>query len=185
MMKRVFAALVKYLTNYFITYLPFHTLRALWYRKVLGWRVGPGTTILMRQYVQMTGIRTCGRKVSIGKGTVINHDCLLYTTGGLTIGENVSISSGVWLMTGTHDMNDPNFPDYYKPIVIGNHAWIGVRATILGGVSIGEGSVVMAGAVVARDVPPYAVVGGVPAKVVRYRELQNLSYSLNFHPLFE
>jgi maltose O-acetyltransferase len=116
---------------------------------------------------------------------VINHGCLLYTTGGLIIGENVSISSGVWLVTGTHDMNDPQFPDSYKPIVIGHHAWIGMRATILAGVTIGEGAVVMAGAVVARDVPPYAVVGGVPARFVTQRKLENPTYELNFSPLFE
>ncbi|HYU74696.1 MAG TPA: acyltransferase [Ktedonobacteraceae bacterium] len=184
-MKHVFGAVIKYVTNYFVNYIPSHTLRSIWYRRVLGWRISPGATILMRQYVQMTGVRSCGRKVSIGEGTVINHGCLLYTTGGLTIGENVSISSGVWLMTGTHDMNDPHFSYDYKPIVIGDRAWIGIRATILGGVSIGEGSVVMAGAVVTRDVPPYAIVGGVPARFIRHRELQNASYSLNFHPLFE
>jgi maltose O-acetyltransferase len=82
-------------------------------------------------------------------------------------------------------MNDPLFPATYKPIVIGDYAWIGMRATILGGVTIGEGAVVMAGATVTRDVPPYAVVGGVPARVIRYRELQNPSYAFNFHPLFE
>jgi acetyltransferase-like isoleucine patch superfamily enzyme len=184
-MKRVFAAFVKYVTNYFVNYIPSHTLRSLWYLRVLGWRIAPGATILMRQYVQMTGVRSSGSKVSIGRGTVINHGCLLYTSGGLTIGEDVSISSGVWLMTGTHDMHDPQFSEVYKPIVIGDRAWIGIRATILGGVNIGEGSVVMAGAVVTRDVPPYTVVGGVPARFIRQRELQNTSYSLNFHPLFE
>ncbi len=124
-------------------------------------------------------------KVSIGKGSVINNSCLLYTTGGLVIGENVSISSGAWLVTGTHDMNDPLFPDKYLPIVVGNYAWIGVRATILAGVTIGEGAVIMAGAVVTRDVPPYAVVGGIPAKIVSKRALQNFSYELNFRHLFE
>src|SRR5215469_16904597 len=139
----------------------------------------------MGQYIQMAGISSSGRKVSIGRGTVINHGCLLYTTGGLTIGENVSISSGVWLVTGTHDMNDPLFPDSYKPIVIGNYAWIGMRATILAGVTIGEGAVVMAGAVVTRDVPPRAVVGGIPARVMSQRKLENPTYELNFMPLFE
>jgi maltose O-acetyltransferase len=124
-------------------------------------------------------------KVSIGKGSVINHSCLLYTTGGLIIGENVSISSGTWLVTGTHDMNDPLFPDRYLPIVIGNYAWIGIRATILAGVTIGEGAVVMAGAMVTRDVPPYTVVGGVPARVISHRTQQNLSYRLHFSHAFE
>lgn len=184
-MKRFVAALTKYLTNNLITYIPSHTLRNAWYRHVLGWQMAPRATILMRQYIQMAGIRSSGRKVIIGKGTVINHGCLLYTTGGIEIGQHVSISSGAWLMTGSHDMQDANFVDVYKPIIIGDRAWIGARSTILGGVTVGAGSVVMAGAVVTRDVPPCAVVGGIPAKVIRYRDLQNLAYELNFQPLFE
>jgi maltose O-acetyltransferase len=82
-------------------------------------------------------------------------------------------------------MNDPEFVVFYKPISIGNYAWIGIRATILGGVTIGEGAVVMAGAMVTHDVDPYMVVGGVPATVLTQRKLQNPSYSLDFHPLFE
>jgi maltose O-acetyltransferase len=184
-MKTILSAATKYATNHIITHIPSHTIRQAWYRRVLGWRIEPRATILMGQYVQMAGVRSSGMKVYIGKRSVINHGCLLYTTGGLIIGENVSISAGAWLVTGTHDMNDPLFPDSYKPIVIGDYAWIGARATVLAGVTIGEGAVVMAGAVVARDVPPYAVVGGVPARVVSQRTLQNPSYELNFRPLFE
>ncbi len=184
-MKQVLGAVVKYSTNYLINHIPSYTVRHAWYRHVLGWHIGPKAAILMGQHVQMAGVRTSARKVSIGRGTVINQGCLLYTTGGLVIGENVSISSGVWLVTGTHDMNDPQFVDIYKPIVIGDHVWIGVRATILGGVTVGEGAVVMAGAVVTHDVPCYAVVGGVPARVLTQRKLQNPSNSLDFHPLFE
>ena len=102
----------------------------------------------------MAGVRTSGRKVAIGRGTVINYGCLLYTTGGIVIGDQVSISAGVWLVTSTHDINHPQFIDSYKPIVIGNYAWVGMRATVLVGVAIGEGAVVMAGAVVTRDVEP-------------------------------
>ena len=184
-MKKIFAATIKYMTNHIVTHVPSHAMRLAWSRRVLGWHIGPGVTILMGQHIQMAGIRSSGRKVSIGRGTVINDACLLYTTGGLIIGENVSISSGVWLVTGTHDMNDPTFPDNYEPITIGHHAWIGVRATILAGVTIGEGAVVMAGAVVTKDVPPCAVVGGVPAKVITQRKLDNPSYELNFSHLFE
>jgi acetyltransferase-like isoleucine patch superfamily enzyme len=184
-MKHFLAACIKYLTNHCINHIPSFTIRHAWYRHLLGWQIGPRATILLGQYVQMAGIRASGKKVSIGAGTVINQGCLLYTTGGLTIGEHVSIGAGVWLVTGSHDMNDPAFPDFYRPITIGHHAWIGVRATILGGVTIGEGAVVMAGAVVAQDVPPYAVVGGVPARVIRERALRNPTYHINFRPLFE
>lgn len=184
-MKEIVAAVIKYSTNHIIAHIPSHTLRRAWYRHMLGWRIGPKATLLMGQHIQMAGVRSSGMKVTIGKGTVINQGCFLYTTGGLVIGENVSISAGAWLITGTHDMNDPLFPDSYKPIVIGDHAWVGIRATILAGVTIGEGAVVMAGAVVARDVPPYAVVGGVPARVVSERKLHNPAYELDFCPLFE
>ena len=98
------------------------------------------------------------------------------------IGENVSISPGTWLVTGTHDINDPDFAVSFKPIVIGNYVWIGVRATVLGGVTIGDGAIVMAGAMVTRDVPAYAVVGGVPARVVGQRTLRNPQYTLEHHP---
>src|ERR1700681_1753814 len=174
-MKQIINAILKYATNHIITHIPSHKVRLGWYRRVLGWQIGAQVTVLMGQYIQVGSIRKGGTKVSIGKGTVINRGCLLYTTGGLIIGENVSISTGAWLVTGTHDMNDPLFPDNYQPIVIGNHAWIGVRATILAGVTGGEGAVVREGARVARDVAPFTVVGGVPARVVTQRQLQNPS----------
>lgn len=184
-MKQIAGAALKFATNYIINHIPSFNLRHWWYSKILGWRIGPKAAILLGQHVQMAGVRSSGQKVSIGSGTVINQGCYLYTTGGLVIGENVSISSGVWLVTGTHDMNDPHFADDYKPISIGNYAWIGIRATILAGITIGEGAVVMAGAVVTHDVAPYTVVGGVPAKVVSQRSLRNPHYLLDFHPLFE
>lgn len=184
-MKQIVGAAIKYMTNTFVCHIPSHALRRAWYSKVLGWHIGRNVCILMGQHIQMAGIRTSGKKVSIGKNTVINWDCMLYTTGGLTIGENVSISAGVWLVTGSHDMNDPQFVDIYKPIVIGNNAWIGMRATILSGVTIGEGAVVMAGAIVTRDVEPNTVVGGVPAKTISQRNMPSPVYRLHFHPLFE
>src|SRR5260370_40046499 len=157
-MKQVLGAAIKFVTNHIIRHIHSYGIRHTWYHKVVGWRIGPKRDNSLGQHVQMAGVRTSGQKVSIGKGTVINQGCFLYTTGGLLIGENVSISADVWLVTGTHDMNDPQFPDYYKPIIIGDHAWIGIRSTILGGVTIGEGAVVMAGAVVNHDVDPYTVV---------------------------
>lgn len=185
LIRRMVAASVKYVTNYIIAYVPSHTIRCAWYRHMLGWDIGRGVSILMGPYIQMTGIRTSGRRVSIGSGTVINQRCLIYTSGGLVIGSNVSISAEVALITGTHDINDPEFPSDYRPIVIDDYAWIGTRAMILQGVTIGQGAVVMAGAVVTKDVEPFAVVGGVPARQITERALRNPSYHLIERPLFE
>lgn len=185
MIRRTGAATVKYATNYIIAYVPSHTIRSAWYRRVLGWDIGHGVSILMGSYIQMTGVRTSGRRVSIGNGTVVNQKCLIYTTGGLVIGSNVSISAEVALITGTHDINDPEFLSDYRPIVIDDYAWIGTRAMILQGVTIGQGAVVMAGAVVTKDVAPFTVVGGVPARPITERALHDLSYQLMEPPLFE
>jgi maltose O-acetyltransferase len=176
---------IKYVTNHVIAHVPSYTMRHAWYRRILGWKVEPSASILLGQQIQMAGLRASGAKVSIGAGSVINAGCLLYTTGGLTIGKQVSISAGVWLVTGTHSMNDPDFRDEYHPIVIGDYAWIGSRALIQAGVTIGNGAVVMAGAVVTRDVAPYAIVGGVPARQVGERAMRQPTYELRYRPLFE
>ena len=183
--RRINAAAIKYVTNYVISHVPSYTLRYFWYRRVLGWDIGPGAVILMGQYIQMNGIRTSGRRVSIGSGTVINQKCLIFTPSGLIIGNHVSISAEVALITGTHDINDPTFPSDYRPIVIDDYAWIGTRAVILQGVTVGRGAVVMAGAVVTQDVEPFAVVGGVPAKPISERTLHEPAYTLMRRPLFE
>jgi O-antigen/teichoic acid export membrane protein/acetyltransferase-like isoleucine patch superfamily enzyme len=183
--RRANAATIKYMTNYVISYVPSYTLRYMWYRRVLGWDIGPGAAILMGQYIQMNGIRTSGRRVSIGSGTVINQKCLIYTPSGLIIGNNVSISAEVALITGAHDINDPGFPSDYRPIIIDDYVWLGIRAVILQGVTIGRGAVVMAGAVVTHEVEPFTVVGGVPAKLIAERSLHEPSYTLMRRPLFE
>jgi maltose O-acetyltransferase len=146
-------------------------VRHWWYRRVLGWQLHPGASVLMGQQIQMAGLRTSGALVTIGEGTVINRGCLLYTTGGLHIGRQVSISAGVWLVTGTHDIAAPGFPARFHPITIEDYAWIGSRATILAGIRIG--------------VPPFAIVGGVPARQVGTRTLTDPAYDLSFRPLFE
>src|SRR3989442_6093140 len=100
-MKTMLAAATKYATNHVIAHIPSHTIRLAWYRHVLGWRIGPGASILMGQHVQMAGGRSSGMKSFIGKGGVIKPRCLLYTTGGLVIGGNVGISACALVVTGT------------------------------------------------------------------------------------
>lgn len=107
--------------------------------------------------------------LTIGEDTHINPGCILDARGGLIIGDGVSISHRVSLMTGSHDVNKPNFPGRYFPIRIEDHVWIGVGATVLNNVVIGKGAVVAAGAVVTKDVPPFTIVGGVPAKKIGIR----------------
>lgn len=101
--------------------------------------------------------------------------CTLDARGGLYIGDSVSVSHGVMLMTGSHDINAVNFSVNYLPIRIGDYVWIGCAAIVLQNVTIGKGAVVAAGSVVTKDVPPYCIVAGIPAQVIGKRN-ENLDY---------
>lgn len=109
-----------------------------------------------------------GKNISIGKDVFINSGCHFQDQGGIEIGNGVLIGHSVVLATINHDLApSQKRKNHYAPIKIGNYVWIGSNATILPGVTIGEWSVVAAGAVVSKDVPSYTVVGGVPAKILK------------------
>jgi len=109
-----------------------------------------------------------GRHIKIGKNVFINHACTMLDLGGITVEDNVQIGPKVNLISETHPL-DPSTRKslILKPVVLKRNAWIGAGATILPGVTIGENSVVAAGALVNKDVPDNTVVAGIPAKVVR------------------
>lgn len=109
-----------------------------------------------------------GKNITIGQDVFINSGCHFQDQGGIEIENGALIGHNVVLATINHDL-DPamNRKNHYAPIRIGAHAWIGSNATVLSGVSIGEWSVVAAGAVVTKDVPPMTVAGGVPARIIK------------------
>lgn len=168
-------ALVRYLTNRVVARVPIYAVRHAWYRRALGMRIGEGSALLMDLYLYIRGRARPGQTgITIGCRSVINQQCCLDGRGGLTIGDHVDISPGVWILTDSHDMHDPFFREVLAPVRIGDHVWIGSRAMILPGVTVGEGAVVAAGAVVTGNVAPYAVVAGVPAHQIGTRS-QRLS----------
>ena len=113
----------------------------------------------------------CGRNIYVGKQVFINCGCHFQDQGGVYIGDGALIGSQVVLATINHGMSpDQRSDNLPAPIHIGKRAWIGSHATILPGVTIGDGAIVAAGAVVTKDVPANTVVGGVPAKVIRELE---------------
>ena len=111
----------------------------------------------------------------IGKYSHINRGCLLDARGGIVIGDSVSISHNVSLVTGGHDHQSSIFAGQFKPIVIDDYVWIGIGVIVLQGVHIGKGAVVCAGAVVTKDVGEYEIVAGVPAKKIGERN-KDLDY---------
>ena len=184
-MKSAMLQLVRYLTNAVVAKIPSYSVRHYWYRRALGLHLGEDSAVLMNVSFYIRGRPKPDRpSISIGKHTIINQQCVLDGRGGLRIGNNVSVSAGVWLLTDGHDMHDPFFPEVLAPINIGDYVWIGSRALVLPGVTIGDGSVVAAGAVMTKDVPRYTIVGGVPARAIGTRS-QNLRYQLNYRPALE
>jgi acetyltransferase-like isoleucine patch superfamily enzyme len=154
----------------FAGFLPIHAARIRTFR---AFGAAIASDVLIYHGLQLRA----ARKLTIGPRTTVGEGAVLDARGGLTIGADVNFSSEVQIWTAQHDWQSPEFTYVSSPVTIGNHVWIGPRVMILPGVRIGDGAVIAAGAVVTRDVPPYVLAGGVPAKVIGERP-RNLSYRL-------
>ena len=111
-----------------------------------------------------------GNRVTFGKGVFINHSAILSASGGIVFEDGVMAAPGLRIATINHDMNQRHTLYTYGKVTIRKYAWIGMNVTICPGVTIGRYAVVGAGAVVTKDVPDYAVAGGVPAKILRMQD---------------
>ena len=123
------------------------------------------------------------RDFTLGAHSVINDHCRLDNRGKLEIGSNVSISSEVCILTADHDPRSENFDGRNRPVRIEDYVFVGTRALILPGVTIGRGAFVGAGTVVTKDVAPFAIVAGCPAKQIGSRPA-NLQYEIRYDRLF-
>ena len=106
-------------------------------------------------------------KVKMGKNSIIMNNALLMASGGIEIGDCTMLAAHAKLISNDHDLYDRSILTMV-PIKIGNHVWVGAGATILKGITVGDHAIIGGGSVVTKDVPPYAVVVGNPAKVVKY-----------------
>ena len=117
----------------------------------------------------------CGKNIHIGKHVFINMGCKFQDQGGIYIGDGTLIGHNVVLATLNHAKSPKDRGTMIPaPIRIGKHVWIGSNSTILPGVTIGDGAIVAAGAEVSKDVPENAIVGGVPATILRYLNEEEL-----------
>jgi acetyltransferase-like isoleucine patch superfamily enzyme len=173
--KVLVGSMLAFFFNGLIGRLPSRSLRSAYLNLYLA-RFGRGTGVQM-------GCRFLnGRKIFLGDRNVINFDCLFDgRRHAIRVGNDVSIGPEASILTLGHDPQSPDFADKGGDVVIGNRAWICYRAIILPGVSIGEGAVVGSGAVVSRDVEPYTIVAGSPARPVGTRAT-DLRYHCEFAP---
>jgi acetyltransferase-like isoleucine patch superfamily enzyme len=156
-----------------------HSLRHYLYRHL--YKVDlPKTSII---YSHCTFIAPWG--VKLGHHSVVGDHCRLDGRSGLTIGNNVDVSAETVIYTLEHDIESPTFVDTGGPVIIGDWVYIGSRVIILPGVTIGEGAVVASGAVVTKDVEPWTMVGGVPARFIRKRPIVKYTQQTKIKAMFQ
>jgi acetyltransferase-like isoleucine patch superfamily enzyme len=150
---------------------PSHHVRRFFYR-LAGVKIGSGSTIHTRATFYHPSNITIGRDSLIGEGAVLDG------RAPLSIGDHVDMASEVMIYNSQHDLDSDDFHAVSEPVKIEDYVFIGPRAIILPGITIGKGAVVAAGAVVTKDVNPFEIVGGVPAKVIGERKNKEPNYKL-------
>lgn len=155
-----------------------HSVRHLFF-KLSGLTIGKGSTIHMgARFFKPDGIK-------IGSDTIVGYRSFLDGRSDLVVGNHVDIASEVMIYNSEHNLNSDTFEAVDGQVLIGDYVFIGPRAIILPNVKIGHGAVVAAGAVVTKDVPDFAIVGGVPAKVIGERKNKKPNYYLGRSRLFQ
>lgn len=158
--------------------IPSHTFRRLIYF-LAGLRQGRGGAIHMwARFYNLTNI-------VIGEDTIIGDHAFLDGRAPLRIGNHVDIASSVMIYNSEHDISSDDFVATSAPVTIGDYVFIGPRVTIMPGVNIGTGAIIAGGAVVTKDIPSFAIVGGVPAKVIGERKNTSPHYRLGRARLFQ
>jgi acetyltransferase-like isoleucine patch superfamily enzyme len=164
-----------YLTNHLVSRVLFSSLRLFWYRRVMKFVIGEGSSVLTDFKVSRRG------NLVIGRHTVVNNSCRFDNRAPIVLGDNVSVTYGTMILTKGHDIDDPEFGTRKGPVRVDDYVWICANALLQPGVTVGKGAVVLSGSVVVKDVAPFHVVGGNPAEFVRERS-RDLKYTLSWDP---
>ena len=171
-MKKIIFGIYSWGTNIFWIVLDFlpQLIRKFVFRNIFS-KFGKSSMIDYRCYFRYTS------KIIIGENVTINRGCRMFASfhnkcSKIIIGNNVAIAPEVTFFSAGHDYQDLKLPDNGESIIVGDYVWICGNATILQGVKIGEGAIVAAGSVVVKDVEPYTVVAGNPAKYLKNRVIK-------------
>ena len=166
--------------NRVVANIPIPQLRYAYYQAVCGIKIAPTSSLWMG--AQFTGDAL--DRITIGRYCSIGYDSFWVACAPIILHDHVVLGHRVELYTTDHDPDDPAFTRRDAPIVIEERTWIGSRAIIFKGVTVGRGAVVAGGSVVIKDVEPFTLVGGNPAKVIRKRGTTEFTDHNEGSPLF-
>lgn len=138
----------------------------------------PELVVLGDHVLVKEGARICPTNpqawIQIGDWTTVGHHCFMFISSRLEIGDNCLIAPFCYFVDSDHDTKKNELirlqPMIVEPIVIGSDVWLGSGVVVTKGTNIGDGAVAAAGSIITHDIPSYAIVGGAPARVIRYRE---------------
>lgn len=162
----------------FVGFIPIHTIRKIFY-----W--ASGIDMPLNSTIHIGANFFNPKNISIGQDTIIGDHCFLDGRAPLKIGNHVGVASQVLIYNDEHDINSPDYGNSFGPVEIGDYVFIGPRAIILPNVKIGKGAVIAAGAIVTKDIPDFEIWGGVPAKKISDRKINNPNYQLGRPMLFQ
>lgn len=154
---------IAYVTLFRFSPRPMHAWRAMVLR-FFGARLGPGCHIYPKAVIWAPWNLRCEDVVAIA------DEAIVYNPSPITLQSHSTVSQQAYLCGATHNYNDPAFPMLSEPITIGRYAWICARATVLPGVIVGEGSVLGLGSVTSKNLEPWTVYAGLPAKKIKERK---------------
>jgi len=174
---RLTAEDIREVIRYFIS---FKAVKA--FVNLLGWYVHDHIAPIAKMKIagnpriHPTASLRCGENICLGENSHINQYCCIWASKNsrIVLGDNLLMGPGAKIFSSNHNtrlgvpMNTQ--PHIEKDIIVGNDVWIGANSVIVAGVSVGDGAIIAAGSVVTKDVPAYTIVGGIPAKIIKYRE---------------
>lgn len=163
---------------HWVGYIPSHFIRNMKYR-FFGIKIGKGSTF------HMWANFFDPRNIEIGEDTIIGDHAFLDGRDKIKIGSHTDIASSVMIYNSEHDVSSADFGAILAPVEVGDYVFIGPRVIIMPNVKIGKAAVVAGGAVVTKDVDPFTIVGGVPAKPIGERKNKNPNYKLGRARLFQ
>jgi len=177
-LKAIYLELVTGFLWWCVGMIPIHHVRRFFYR-LFGMKIGQGSTLHMMgriydpRYIQIGNDSIVGERFTLdGRRQLPNSQ------GGIVIGDHVDIASEVMIWTSQHDIESNDFGPIEEPVIIEDYVFIGPRVIILPGITVGRGAILAAGSVITKNVPAGAIMGGIPAKLIRQRQLTDYKYRL-------